>query len=269
MASIDLTDGTALQQFLVMGKNAKGKACVALIQQVLSAPNVFVFGEFLDLPNTQHLQETEDKKYLDLLRIFAYGTYSDYKANAAQLPQLTPGQTRKLQQLTIVSLSCQSRSIPYSVLQKELDITEVRELEDLIIDAIYQGVIQGKLDQKSKQLDVESAIGRDIKPESLDNMLHVLTLWGTQAELLLKTIKEKVNHANLMNETEKKQKEEFEKRVENVKTHLKAALEDSLTQADYEGMEFLGEGERNRKGRSKMKHRDHPPHPHHRDKRGV
>jgi len=268
MASTDLTDGAALQQFLSMAKNSKGKAAVAMIMQLLSAPNVLVFGEILEMPHIQQLAETEDKKYLELLKIFAYGTYAEYKANAAHLPQLAPSQTRKLKQLTIVSLSADTKSIPYSVLQKELEISEVRELEDLIIDAIYQGIIQGKLDQRTKQLIVESAMGRDLKPDSIDNMLSVLILWSNQAEILLKSIKEKVSHANIMNETEKKRKEEFEKRVENVKQHLKTALEESLLQAEYEGgMEFFGEGERNRKGRSKMKHRDHPPHG--RDKRGV
>jgi DNA-binding transcriptional MerR regulator len=124
------------------------------------------------------------------------------------------------------------------------------------------------LDQRSKQLDVESAIGRDFKPEALDNMLTVLSSWSNQADLLLKTIKEKVNHANLMNETEKRHKEDFEKRLEMTKQNLKTLEESMLTQAELEGMDFYGEGERNRKGRSKLKMRDHAPH-HGRDKRGV
>ena len=63
----------------------------------------------------------------------------------------------------------------------------------------------------------------------------------------MKTIKDKINHANMMFESEKKHKEEYEKRVENVKAHLKAALEESF-QADYEGMDFGPDGERGRKG---------------------
>lgn len=265
-ASADLTEGVALQQYLILAKNSKGKAAAANINQVLSAPNVFVFGELLDLQNVQQLAETEDKKSLDLLKIFAYGTYADYKANAASLPALTPAQTKKLKQLTIVSLSNRTKAISYSVLQKELDISEVRELEDLIIDAIYQGIIQGKLDQKSKQLLVESAMGRDLKPDELDHMLTVLSLWSTQAELLLKNIKEKVNHANVMSENDKKHKDEFEKRVENVKQHLKAAMEESsMVQADFEGMGMEFFDERGRKGRTKKHAAQHARL----DKRGV
>lgn len=42
-----------LVQFLVLAKGAKGAACVALIQQVLSNKKLFVFGELLAMPNVQ------------------------------------------------------------------------------------------------------------------------------------------------------------------------------------------------------------------------
>jgi len=252
-ATEELTSGSGLQQFVLLAKAAKGKACAAVIQQALGAPNVFVFGELLEMPNVQQLAETEDKNALELLKIFAYGTYADYKAG--QFPTLTPAQTKKLRQLTIVSLSAQSKVIPYHVLQKQLEISELRELEDLIIDAIYQGVIQGQLDQRRSQLEVELTMGRDLKPEAMDAMLSVLTNWAGQADSLLSTIKEKINYANFVNENEKKHKEDFDKRVEVVKSNLKATLEADLLQAaDFsDPMDFLDE--RNRKGR-KMKGRD-------------
>eukprot|EP00968_Pinguiococcus_pyrenoidosus_P007103 scaffold470_cov257-Pinguiococcus_pyrenoidosus.AAC.18 len=43
----------ALEQFVSLAKTAKGAACVALIQQVLNHPKVFVFGELLLMPNVQ------------------------------------------------------------------------------------------------------------------------------------------------------------------------------------------------------------------------
>lgn len=42
-----------LVQFLVLAKGAKGAACVALIQQVLTNKKLFVFGELLAMPNVQ------------------------------------------------------------------------------------------------------------------------------------------------------------------------------------------------------------------------
>jgi len=160
--------------------------------------------------------------------------------------------------------------IPYSVLQEQLEISALRDLEDLIIDAIYQGVIHGSLDQKKQQLEVEFAMGRDIKPESLEKMISVLKAWSAQSDVLLATIKDKAQHANAVHQEEKLHKEEHEKRVEAVKKNLKATMESELLQSgEFEG-EFYGEDRR--KGRGKTKgHRDHPSshHPiHQRDRRG-
>uniref|UniRef100_A0A6N2K1V2 K+ potassium transporter integral membrane domain-containing protein n=1 Tax=Salix viminalis TaxID=40686 RepID=A0A6N2K1V2_SALVM len=51
------------------------------------------------------LQGTEDAAYIDLLRLFAYGTWRDYKGNSALLPKLLPHQILKLKQLTVLTLS--------------------------------------------------------------------------------------------------------------------------------------------------------------------
>jgi len=269
-ATSDLTEGGAIQQYLILAKNSKGKACSALIQQALGAPNVLVFGELLNTPNVQQLAGTEEEKFLTLLKIFAYGTYSDFKATP-NLPPLNPAQLRKLKQLSIVSLSSQSRLIPYSVLQERLEISALRDLEDLIIDAIYQGVIQGSLDQRKQQLEVEFAMGRDLKPDSLDRMLSVLRAWSGQSDTILKTIKERVSHANFLFDEEKKRREEFEKKVENVKKNLKASMESELMHAaEFEGADFF-DGDRLRKGSKLKGHRDHPAshHPAHPRERRV
>jgi len=222
------------------------------------------------MPNMQALTGTEHGKYLELLKIFAYGTYSDYKANSTNLPQISQIQTKKLKQLTIVTLSTSSKVIPYSILQKELDISELRELEDLIIDAIYQGIIQGKLDQKQKTFEVEHAMGRDVKIESIDGFIDLLTNWSAQSDVLLKTIKEKIQHANIKRDQEKKHREEYEKRVETVKSSLKAAMESEsmhmqMQAADFDGGEFFGGAKGGRKTKG---HRD-PYMPQQRDRRGM
>jgi len=136
-------------------------------------------------------------------------------------------------------------------LQQQLDIKSLRELEDVIIDAIYQGLFQGQLDQKRKQLEVELAMGRDLKPDSVDSMMRVLQDWSGQSQELLKTIKDKIQHATYMNDAEKKTTRRTWKKVEIVKSTLKAALESDIMQAaELEGAEFLegGKKSRGRKG---------------------
>jgi len=67
--------------------------------------------------------------------------------------------------------------LPYRELLKILDMTNVRELEDLIIDAIYLDILRGKLDQKQGQLEVEYTMGRDLEPDKLENILFALRSW--------------------------------------------------------------------------------------------
>jgi len=67
--------------------------------------------------------------------------------------------------------------LPYPLLLKELDIANVRALEDLLIDCLYQGLIRGKLDQKYQCVEVYDAISRDIKDGDIDNMIKVLSNW--------------------------------------------------------------------------------------------
>lgn len=40
-----------MEQYLILAKGAKGAAAVQLVRQVLEAPEVYVFGELLDMPN--------------------------------------------------------------------------------------------------------------------------------------------------------------------------------------------------------------------------
>ena len=49
--------------------------------------------------------------------------------------------------------------------------------QDLIIEVIYAGVLSGKLDQKNQQLEVDSAIGRDIRTEQVDGVISFLESW--------------------------------------------------------------------------------------------
>ena len=53
----------------------------------------------------------------------------------------------------------------------------VRELGDLIIDAIYLDIVRGKLDQRAQQFEVEYTMGRDLEPGKLEQLLVALQNW--------------------------------------------------------------------------------------------
>jgi len=238
-----------------------------VIQQALREPRVFVFGELLAEPNVQELEGTEFKPWLDLLKVFAYGTYADYKStddgiqlysflwsaasaadcavsslcsfflcllailslsteNKAQLPEVKDQMLTKLKLLTIVTHASQHKVLPYDLLLKELDLTNVRELEDMIIDCIYEGLIKGKLDQRRGALIVHSTIGRDISPADIDVMLNKLSSWLETSKVLISNLEKQIAAANEAKAKEKAAEEALEKERKDMIEALKAAKQE-------------------------------------------
>jgi hypothetical protein len=91
------------RQVLILAKSAKGRAAVALIQQTISNPSLYHFGEILEHENIMALEQSpEFKPYLEMLRIFAYGTLSEYRANPS-LPPIDDMQVSTTKRLCIQS----------------------------------------------------------------------------------------------------------------------------------------------------------------------
>lgn len=155
----------ALEQYLILAKTAKGKACESLILQAISNAKTFVFGELLDAVENSGISNESRK----VLEVFTYGTLTDYRS--ANLPDLSPQQLKKLQMLTLSSLASEKSILSYSELLLVLEMTSTRDLEDLIIDAIYEGLIKGKIDHKNNCLRVFESFGRDLKPENLNQII--------------------------------------------------------------------------------------------------
>ncbi|KAJ5071820.1 cop9 signalosome complex subunit 7 [Anaeramoeba ignava] len=218
--------GRALEKFMILSKQAKGKACVELIKKACAEPELFVFGELVNLPQIQALKSTEDASYLQLLELFAYGTYQDYKKNS-KLPKLTEPQLKKLKMLTIVSMTYKSKVVKYEDLQKELEIQSVRELEDLIIEAIYSGLIEAKLDHKNKRLDISNVMGRDVKPDELGGVLDIFTQWFNLTEQLLESLDEKSKFSVLMFEANEDHKKEVEKKITDTTNLVKLSMKNN------------------------------------------
>lgn len=67
--------------------------------------------------------------------------------------------------------------LPYADLLHTLQMPTIRDLEDLIIDAIYLDILRGKLDQNEQQLEVEYTMGRDLEPGKVEDLLAALRSW--------------------------------------------------------------------------------------------
>ncbi|XP_025058528.1 COP9 signalosome complex subunit 7b isoform X2 [Alligator sinensis] len=240
-----------LEQFILLAKGTSGSALTTLISQVLEAPGVYVFGELLELPNVQELAEGPNAAYFQLLNLFAYGTYPDYvgsnhlhrtsepahlngdtfwcEANKDNLPELTGAQKNKLKHLTIC--------IPYSVLLKDLDMRNLRELEDLIIEAVYTDIIQGKLDQRNQVLEVDFCIGRDIQKKDISNIMKTLQEWCDGCEAVLLGIEQQVLRANQYKENHHRTQQQVETEVTNIKKTLKATASSSAQEMEQQLVE--------------------------------
>ncbi|KAE8254694.1 hypothetical protein A4X13_0g3309 [Tilletia indica] len=216
----------ALEPYLLLAKSARGAGAAKLIEQATSAPGCYVFGELLDVEGIKQLaSSSEHASSYHLLELFAYGTYPDYLSastpgsGSPPLPALTEAQRAKLQRLTLVTMAGQARVLDYGSLALALGLTSssvqsghgqpsagpssssavvlseaiVRELEDIIIEAIYAGVLGGKLNQKLRRFEVEAALGRDVRgAQELGNIANSLQAWSSSAEAVLNQLSQRI-----------------------------------------------------------------------------
>ncbi|KAL3624524.1 COP9 signalosome complex subunit 7 [Castilleja foliolosa] len=210
-----------IEYFVKQASSLSGAALANVVVEATSHPFLFAFSEILAVSNVLELEGTENSIFLDLLRMFSYGTWSEYKSDASRLPQLVPDQLLKLKQLTVLTLAETNKVLPYDMLMHELDVSNVRELEDFLInDCMYVGILRGKLDQLQRCFEVQFAAGRDLRPSQLGSMIQVLANWLTTSDDLLVSIQEKIKWADSMAEMDKKHKKEMDERVEDAKKTL-------------------------------------------------
>ncbi|KAJ6415687.1 hypothetical protein OIU84_004480 [Salix udensis] len=192
-----------------------------LIAEATSHPSLFAFSEILSLPNLLQLQGTEDSAYIDLLRLFAYGTWRDYKGNSALLPKLLPDQILKLKQLTVLTLSETTKVLSYNKLQEELEVSNVRELEDFLInDCMYTGIVKGKLNQVGRCFEVQFAAERDLMHGQLGSMIDTLGNWLATSDTMLSLTEEKIDWASKMCQLNMDRQQELQGRIDGAKKNI-------------------------------------------------
>eukprot|EP00457_Paulinella_chromatophora_P012264 gb/GEZN01012463.1/.p1 GENE.gb/GEZN01012463.1/~~gb/GEZN01012463.1/.p1 ORF type:complete len:271 (+),score=43.23 gb/GEZN01012463.1/:74-886(+) len=229
----------ALEGFVTLMSSAKGDQCVMVLKQALKDPRIFVFGELVDHPNAAALAEDpKTAPWLELLKIFAYGTFRDYTAKKASLPKISEAEAQKLKMLTIVSQASVNKELSYASIMEAVDISMVRMLEDLIIETVYLGLLNGQLDQKRGLLLVQSSIARDIGPADVAEMRKNLTIWLTASEDLVKTLSSHVEQADTTREKERKNEAERSKKIDSIRESIRATREVELTSSG--GLAGLG-----------------------------
>ncbi|KAG2320418.1 hypothetical protein Bca52824_013631 [Brassica carinata] len=199
-----------------------------------SHPCLFAFSEILALLNVAQLEGITHSVCPDVLCLFAHGTWGDYKCSPSRIPPLSPDQVLKPKQLTLLTLAESNKVLPYDTLMVELVVTNVRQLEDFLINEcmyahdtdfvdklnIFHGIVRRKLDQLKRCFEVPFAAGRDLRPGQLGDMLLALSNWLNTSENLLGSIQDMLKWADNMSEMDKKHRKEAEEGVEEVKRSL-------------------------------------------------
>lgn len=223
----------ALEPFIALSKSATSQRAAAdLVTRATSAPNTFIFTELLQTPQIQSLASSDEfSPYLTLLQIFSHGTYADYTTNASTLPALNDDQKLKLRQLSLLTLvandenntssppdddamqqdqhQSQPPNLSYASLIQNLELSSPRELEELVISAIYAGLIDGQLDPANEMVQINSVAAlRDVPARGVGGLLLSLQGWAGRCEATLQELQ--ATMANLREEADRRAAEEQE-----------------------------------------------------------
>ncbi|KAH8162229.1 hypothetical protein CIB48_g6018 [Xylaria polymorpha] len=181
----------ALEPFLALTKSATApRAAADLITQATSNPNTYVFTELLQKPQIQALsQSKEHAPYLRLLEIFSHGTYASYHTLSASLPTLNDAQALKLRQLSLLTLAKGPENLSYTALQQGLGLPNARAVEDLVISAVYAGLVAAQLDARNARVHISSVSPlRDLAPGAIPSMLSALRAWSARCSTTLEDL---------------------------------------------------------------------------------
>ncbi|KAK3309680.1 uncharacterized protein B0T15DRAFT_545635 [Chaetomium strumarium] len=193
----------ALEPFLALSKSATSpRAAADLIVRATSAPNTYIFTELLQTPQVQALGSSDEfAPYLTLLEIFSHGTYSTYTSTTG-LPELNDAQRLKLRQLSLLTLvkkgsdsdNAGSPRLDYASLQKALDLPSRQALEELVISAIYAGLLKAQLNPKTSLVQINSVAPlRDVAPTAIGSLLSSLQAWAGRCDATLQSLSCQMN----------------------------------------------------------------------------
>jgi len=194
-----------------------------VVEDVLSHPSIYVFAELSQLPAVKALEQSSPDTH-KALQLFTFGTLKDNKLKLSEV------QTKKLKKLTVINLASEKKILSYGELSKELGLVDnqIRELEDLLIECLYEGIIVGKLNQKEKTLFVDFSISRDLKPDQIDSMINILEQWCGKSQQLLDNINQQIVKAKSTREANSKHKLDHLSQIEAHKINLKNQAENMM-----------------------------------------
>ncbi|KAJ2549644.1 COP9 signalosome complex subunit 7b, partial [Coemansia sp. RSA 1933] len=141
------------------------------------------------------------------------------------LPQLTEPQVDKLKHLTLVSLASENKVLAYDDMKRELGFNDDQQVENLVIESTYKKLIDAKLDQKRRVVEINHVVGRDVRREDLEDIYSKLELWAEACDEALGDISTEIDTANKNASAKKTLDFEFTKAQQELRTeHITAGV---------------------------------------------
>jgi len=108
-----------------------------------------------------------------------------------------------------------------------LDLSDVRVLEDMVIDCIYNNLFSARMDNKQQQLIVDYVSSRDFKAEDMEGLFIKLRKWYEHIEIVEKIIEDNLNKTIAGLKENEMRKKEVNKKVNQA---YESASEEILSQ---------------------------------------
>ncbi|KAH7717072.1 COP9 signalosome complex subunit 7A [Aphelenchoides avenae] len=123
---------------------------------------------------------------------------------------------------TLLTLASQNNVVPYDTLMQALHVDNVRRLEDIVIDAIYRGVIQGRLNPKERKLCITDWAGREVQDADIPYMAATLDSWLERCTGFVDSMSVAVNKSNQDIATHREREHAIEEEVEKMRKNAQS-----------------------------------------------
>lgn len=192
--------------------------------------------------------DADEVRHFNLLHLFAFGTCSVYRSNLGLYGPLNDRQEQKLRQLSLVSLCARHKDLTYDDIEDELQVSDDRLVEDLLVRCIYDGVIAGKIDAANRSFKVDWVSARDVSNEDIEEISKVLSRWMERANVLANVIGNKIDEARGSLEQSRMDARMRENQIKELTEKLKQMVTDTADGAGRsQRRDFRGGGGKGKK----------------------
>lgn len=116
-----------------------------------------------------------------------------------------------------------------------LDISDVRVLEDMVIECIYSGLLSGRLDNKNQQMTVDYVSSRDFKAEDTAALFDKLNRWRKHVEEIEGTLDKSLRATMASLEANERRKKEVKVKADEAYSKALVELENHQVARKQEG----------------------------------